>query len=379
MNAGSYDNVRPVWAEVNLGAIAHNIREIRKLIQPGTKLMAVVKADAYGHGAIPVARVALASGAQYLAVAILDEALALRREGITAPILILGYTPPEQACILVEYDLTQTVFSLEVARAISAAAETAGKIVRVHIKVDTGMGRIGVFPDEAPEFAEAISRLPGIFIEGVYTHMACADERDKTYTYWQFRRFKEALAGIKARGLTIPLKHVANSATTLDLPEMHLDMVRTGIIMYGLWPSSEVRRVIDLKPAMQLKARVAYIKRVPAGTSISYGRKFTTNSPSIIATLPLGYADGWSRLLSNKAEVLIHGQRAPLVGRVCMDQCMVDVTRIPGVQPGDEVVLFGVQGEQFLPVEEVASHIGTINYEMVCMISKRVPRIYLNA
>jgi alanine racemase len=378
MKAGSYDNVRPVWAEVNLGAIAHNIREIRKLIQPGTKLMAVVKADAYGHGAIPVARVALASGAQYLAVAILDEALALRREGITAPILILGHTPPEQACILVEYDLTQTVFSLEVARAISAAAETAGKIVRVHIKVDTGMGRIGVFPDEAPEFAEAISRLPGIFIEGVYTHMACADEQDKAYTRWQFDRFKEAVAGIEARGLTIPLKHVANSATTLDLPEMHLDMVRTGIVLYGLWPSHDVRRVIDLRPAMQLKTRVAYVKQVPAGTSISYGRKFTTNSPSIIATLPLGYADGWSRLLSNKAEVLIHGQRAPLVGRVCMDQCMVDVTRIPGVRPGDEVVLFGVQGEQFLPVEEVASHMGTINYEMVCLISKRVPRIYLN-
>ncbi|MGB9803023.1 alanine racemase, partial [Desulfofundulus sp.] len=216
------------------------------------------------------------------------------------------------------------------------------------------------------------------FIEGVYTHMACADERDKTYTRWQFDRFKEAVAGIETRGLTIPVKHVANSATVLDLPEMHLDMVRPGIILYGLWPSPEVQRVIDLKPAMQLKARVAYVKKVPAGTSISYGRKFTTNVPSVIATLPLGYADGWSRLLSNKAEILIHGQRVPVVGRVCMDQCMVDVTRIPGVQPGDEAVLFGVQGEQFLPVEEVASHMGTINYEMVCLISKRVPRVYLN-
>ncbi len=378
MIAGSCSNGRPVWAEVNLGAVAHNVREIRKLLQPDTKLMAVVKADAYGHGALPVARVALASGAERLAVAILDEALALRRGGITAPILILGYTPPEQAPLVVEHDLTQTVFSLEVIQAISAAAAAAGKTARVHIKVDTGMGRIGVFPSEAPDFAEAVSRLPGIFIEGVYTHMACADEQDKAYTRWQFDRFKEALAGIKARGVAIPLKHVANSATTLDLPEMHLDMVRTGIILYGLWPSPEVRRVIDLKPAMQLKARVAYVKKVPPGTSISYGRQFTTSSPSVIATLPLGYADGWSRLLSNKAAVLIRGQRAPVVGRVCMDQCMVDVTHIPGVKPGDEAVLFGVQGGEFLPVEEVASHMGTINYEMVCLISKRVPRIYLN-
>ncbi|RKO67313.1 alanine racemase [Desulfofundulus salinus] len=378
MITGSCSNGRPVWVEVNLGTVARNVREIRKLLQPDTKLMAVVKADAYGHGALPVARVALANGAECLAVAILDEALALRRGGITAPILILGYTPPEQAYLLVEHDLTQTVFSLEVVQAISAAAAAAGKTARVHLKIDTGMGRIGVTPAEAPDFAVAVSRLPSIFIEGVFTHMACADEQDKAYTRWQFDRFKEALAGIEARGVAIPLKHVANSATTLDLPEMHLDMVRTGIILYGLWPSPDVRRVIDLKPAMQLKTRVAYVKQVPAGTSISYGRTFTTTGPSVIATLPLGYADGWSRLLSNKAEVLIHGQRAPLVGRVCMDQCMVDVTRIPGVRPGDEVVLFGVQGEQFLPVEEVASHMGTINYEMVCLISKRVPRIYLN-
>ncbi|HHW43639.1 alanine racemase [Desulfofundulus thermobenzoicus] len=376
MSAASNVSGRPVWARVNLTAVAHNVRVIRGLLKPQTKFCAVVKADAYGHGALPVARVALENGAGYLAVAILDEALALRRAGITAPILILGYTPPEQAPLLVEHGITQTVFSLDDARAISAAAVAAGKKARVHLKIDTGMGRIGVPPAEAPDFAAAVAVLPGLHVEGAFTHMASADERDKSYTRWQFARFMEAMAGIEARGVTIPIKHVANSATTLELPEMHLDMVRPGIILYGLWPSPEVRRVVDLKPAMELKARVAQVKEVPAGTSISYGRKFTTAAPSVIATLPIGYADGWSRLLSNKASVLIHGRRAPVVGRVCMDQCMVDVTGIPGVRAGDEAVLFGTQKGRFLPVEEVAAHMGTINYEVVCLISKRVPRVY---
>jgi len=367
---------RPVWAEIDLAAIAHNVREIKRLLKPGTQMMAVVKADAYGHGALPVARVALASGAERLAVAILNEALALREGGIRAPILILGYTPPEQAELLVRNEITQTVFTLDMARAVSQAAVKLGKTARVHLKIDTGMSRIGVTPREAPDFAAAVAALPGLEVEGVFTHMAAADEADKTYTRRQFALFQEAVEGMAARGVQVALKHVANSPTTLDLAEMHLDMVRPGIILYGLWPSTEVRREIELRPAMQLKAKVAYVKEVPADTSVSYGRKFTTTAPTVIATLPIGYADGWSRLLSNRAEVLIHGRRAPVIGRVCMDQCMVDVTGIPGVQVGDEAVLFGRQGDQFLPVEEVAAKMGTINYEMVCLISKRVPRVY---
>lgn len=368
---------RPVRAEIDLGAIAHNIKQIKGLLKPGTQMMAVVKAGAYGHGALPVARVALANGAARLAVAILNEALALREGGVTAPILILGYTPEEQAELLVAHDITQTVFTMEMARALSAAAVKAGKTAKVHLKVDTGMSRIGVTPEEAPDFAAALADLPGLEVEGAFTHMATADETDKSFTRRQFGRFMQAMDGIAARGVNIPVKHAANSATTLELPEMHLDLVRPGIIIYGLWPSAEVKRIIDLKPAMQLKAKIAYVKEVPAGTSVSYGRKFTTTGPARIATLPIGYADGWSRLLSNKAEVLIHGRRAPLIGRVCMDQCMVEVTGIPQVQAGDEAVLFGRQGDQFLPVEEVAAKMGTINYELVCLISKRVPRVYV--
>ncbi|OAT81077.1 alanine racemase [Desulfotomaculum copahuensis] len=368
---------RPVWAEVDLNAVAHNVKQIKRLLKPGTQMMAVVKADAYGHGASSVAQTALLSGADRLAVAILSEALALRESGITAPILILGYTPPEQSCLLVANEITQTVFTVEMARAISRAAQKAGKTAKVHLKIDTGMSRIGVTPEEAPGFAAAVADLPGLEVEGAFTHMAVADEADKTYTRWQFGRFMQAVQGIAARGINIPLKHVANSPTTLDLPEMHLDMVRPGIIIYGLWPSLEVKHEIDLKPAMQLKARVAYVKEVPAGTSVSYGRTFTTSAPSIIATLPIGYADGWSRLLSSKAEVLIHGRRVPLIGRVCMDQCMIDVTGVPDVRAGDEAVLFGCQDGQCLPVEEVAAKMGTINYEMVCLISKRVPRRYV--
>lgn len=376
MTDNNHYSGRPVWAEINLDSIAHNIREIRQLLKPKTRLMAVVKADAYGHGALPVARTVLANGADCLAVAILDEALALRREGITVPILILGYTPPEQADLVVENEITQTVYSVESAQALSAAAVHQNKTVKLHVKIDTGMGRIGVTPEETPNFVQAVTKLPGVFLEGAFTHMSSADE-DESFTRWQFARFMEAISESEKLGITIPVKHVANSAATLFLPEMHLDMVRAGIIIYGLAPALPYAGTINLKPAMQLKARVSHVKRVPENTAISYGRRFTTNAPSTIATLPVGYADGWSRLLSNKAEVLIHGKRVPLVGRVCMDQCMLDVTGVSGVQTGDEVVLFGTQADQILPVDEIAAHIGTINYEIVCMISKRVPRVYI--
>ncbi len=364
---------RPVWAEVDLGAIAHNVEQIRKVTASNAQICAVVKADAYGHGAIAVARTVVQAGADRLAVAILNEALELRRAGFLVPILLLGYTPEHQAPIIVDHDITQTIFSMESAKALSKAAVAAGKVVNVHIKIDTGMGRIGIRPEDAGEFAQAVASLPGVKIEGVFSHFATSDSADKTFTHEQYRRFTSGLAEIEGKGIQIPIRHIANSAATLDLPHMHLDMVRPGIILYGLWPSDEMDHKIELRPAMKLKAQVGFAKDMPSHTSISYGRTYFTKEASDIATLPVGYADGWSRLLANKAHVLIRGERAPLVGRICMDQCMVDVTHIPGVTTGDEALLFG---ESSLPVEEVANHMGTINYEIVCMVGKRVPRLY---
>lgn len=370
---------RPVWAEIDLSALAHNVREIRRIASPRAKVMAVVKANGYGHGAVEVAGVALANGADRLGIAILSEGVALRKAGFGVPILILGYTPPEQAVDVVKYNLTQTVFSYELAEALSWAAVQQRKTAKVHVKVDTGMGRIGLVTREKDTVTEIlrIAKLPNLELEGMYTHFAVSDCRDKTYTWEQFNRFQELSRELEKKGLHIPVKHVANSAAIIDLTQTHLDLVRPGIILYGLYPSNEVdKKRIDLKPAMSLKARVAMVKTVPPGTSISYGCTFTTREKEVIASLPLGYADGYTRLLSNKAEVLINGQRAPLVGRVCMDQCMVKVTHIPDVQPGDEVVLFGQQAGANLPVEELAEKIGTINYEIVCMVSARVPRLY---
>lgn len=365
---------RSVWAEIDLGAIAHNVGQIRKVTANNAQICAVVKADAYGHGAVAVARTALQAGADRLAVAIINEALELRLAGFRVPILILGYTPASQAAIVVDQDITQTIFSMDSAQALSAAAVAAGKIVNVHIKIDTGMGRIGIRPEDAGDFTEAVARLPGIRIEGVFSHFATSDSCDKSFTNEQYGQFMEGLQYIKAKGISIPIRHIANSAAILELPHMHLDMVRPGIILYGLWPSDEVVQTIELRPAMKFKAQVGFIKDMPINKGISYGRTYFTERLSRIATLPVGYADGWSRLLASKASVFIKGQRAPIVGRVCMDQCMIDVTHIPGVLPGDEALLFG--GDD-LPVEEVAGHMGTINYEIVCMVGKRVPRLYV--
>ncbi len=364
---------RSVWAEIDLSAVEHNVKEIRRWVKPTAKLCAVVKADGYGHGAVPTAKAVLKAGADCLAVAIVSEALELRQAGIDVPILILGYTPPEQAEIVIANDITQTVFSLEVAQALSAAAVRLGSTARVHIKVDTGMGRVGIRPQESGDFALKVAALPNIFIEGIYSHFAASDSSDKSFTLQQYKRFMAAVERVEARGIKIPVRHVANSAAVLDLPQTHLDMIRPGIILYGLWPSDEVKHQLDLRPAMKLKAQIGFVKSVPVGTPISYGLAFYTQRQSRIATLPVGYADGWSRLLANRAKVLIKGQPAALVGRVCMDQCMVDVTEIPGVRAGEEALLFG--GSE-LPVEEVARHMGTIHYEVICMIGKRVPRSY---
>lgn len=367
------------WSEVNLDNIAHNVREIRRITNRKSEIMGVVKADAYGHGVMGVVKTLIDNGVSRLAVSMLDEAIQLRKYGVEVPILILSYTDPIRAEEIIINNVTQTVFSHDLANALSQAAVRLGRSVKIHIKIDTGMGRVGFMPGySAVKNVMEISKLPGIIIEGLFTHFACADEQDKSYTYMQFERFMSICNELNRIGLYIPVKHAANSAAVIEFPEMHLDMVRPGLILYGMYPSSEVSRdKIDLKPAMTLKANVILVKEVEKDTSISYGRMFTTNRTSKIATIPIGYADGFSRLLNGKASVLINGEPAPVVGRICMDQCMVDITDLNSdVHVGDEVVIFGRQGDKEIKVEDVASAIGTINYEVVCLVGKRVPRFY---
>lgn len=368
--------MRPTRAEINLDNIAYNIGEIRKGIGDKVKIMAVVKANGYGHGAVEVARVATESGVEWLAVAMLEEAVELREDGIQLPILILGLSRPAEAQELIKYRLAQAVCVREVAQALSAEARSGGGTAKVHVKVDTGLGRLGILPEEVTGFVKEMYRLEGIEVEGIFTHFSVADE-DKSFTELQIKKFQEVLASLERAGIRIPVKHSANSAAVLDIPSSYLDLVRPGIMLYGLYPSPKVTHRIHLKPAMSFKTQVAYLKTVPAGVSLSYGRTFTSRRKSRIATLPVGYADGYSIALSNKGEVLIKGKRAPVVGKVCMDMTLVDVTHIPDVKVGDEVVLFGRQDGAEISADEVASKIGTINYEVVCGIGKRVPRVYI--
>lgn len=368
------------WAEVDLDAIAHNMREIRRITNKKSEIMGVVKADAYGHGVMEVVRTILENGATCLAVSMLDEAIQLRKNGIDVPILILSYTDPVRAAEIIEYKVTQAVFSHDLAKALSEEAVRQKKNVKIHIKIDTGMTRVGFMPGySAIKNVVEISKLPRLIIEGLFTHFASADEKDKSYTYMQFERFMGICSELNRVGVYIPIKHVANSAAIIEFPEMHLNMVRPGVIQYGMYPSDEVdSSKIDLKPAMTLKANVILIKEVEKNTSISYGRIFSTGRESKIATIPIGYADGYTRLLTGKGQVLINGETAPVVGKICMDQCMVDVTDLKGdVSVGDEVVLFGRQGDKEIRVEDIARSIGTINYEIVCIIGKRIPRVYL--
>jgi alanine racemase len=365
------------WAEIDLDAIVHNAAALKARAGSRAELMVTVKANAYGHGAAPVARAALEGGATRLAVARTLEGVELRQAGLTAPILIMGYTLPAEAARIIRWDLTPTVNTWEQATALSAAAQEMGKTVSIHIKVDTGMGRFGLLPGEVVDFVQALSRLPGLFLEGLYTHFAVADAADKTYTRRQFETYINVVAQLEAAGFFFPLKHVANSATTLDLPEMALDMVRCGIALYGLHPSDEVEPAVPLRPAMALKSRVARVRTLPPGSSISYGCTYTTTRPTPVALVPVGYGDGYHRILSNRGQVLIHGQRAPIVGRVCMDQFVVDVSDIPGVRQDDEVVVFGRQGAAEITAEEVARWAQTINYEVTTSILPRVTRVFL--
>lgn len=371
-------NLRPAWVEVDLSAVAHNFRAIRRITAPEAGIMAVVKANAYGHGALEVSRTVLGEGADGLAVAILNEARQLRDVGINAPILIFGYTPPEQLRQVVELAVSQTVFTWEAAKLLNEAAGSLNKTAKIHIKVDTGMARIGFAPDDASvDIIMRISKLPHLEIEGIWTHFAVADSREKDFTRMQYAFFNAFIEKLAQKGLRIPFQHICNSAGLIDLPEYHLDMVRPGICLYGLYPSDEVdKSKLHLKPAMSMKARVAFVKPVSAGTTVSYGRTFTVPRDTVVATIPLGYADGYTRAYSNKAQVLIRGKRAPVIGRVCMDQFMVDAGHIAGVAAGDEVVLMGRQGNEEITADELAGLLGTINYEITCMVGARMPRIY---
>lgn len=365
------------WAEVDLAAMAANVRSFRQWVGPTVQIIAVVKANAYGHGAIPVSRAVLEAGANRLAVHRLLEGTELRQAGISAPILVMGYIPPDGADEVVRWGLTPTVTTLEFAQALSGRATAAGVTVPVHIKVDTGMGRFGLLPDEVVPFACMLSALPGISLEGVFTHFCTADSADPSYMRLQFRRFVDVLEGLNGAGISVPLRHACNSAATMRLPEAHLDAVRPGIALYGLRPSMEWPPVFPLRPAMTLKSRVVRVRTVPAGWGIGYGRTFIPDRPMRVALLPVGYGDGYHRLLSNRGAVLLHGQRAPIRGRVSMDQIVVDVSAIPQAQEGDVAVIFGQQGDAELRAEEVAAWAETINYEVTTSLLPRVVRVYV--
>ncbi|MFW6022428.1 MAG: alanine racemase [Halanaerobiaceae bacterium] len=366
---------RPVWAEINLDNLIYNYRKIKVLLKEETKIMAVVKADAYGHGMIPVATTLRDQGVDRLGVALPEEGVELRKAGIELPIHILGEVLKDQYKIVVENELIPTVARLDSAEKLNEIARQKKKTVTVHIKIDTGMGRIGVQSEETLDFIKKINSLDNIYLEGLMTHFSTADESNKEYTHQQWGNFKKAIKILKKNGINIPLKHAGNSAAVIDLPEYQLDMVRPGISLYGSSPSAKVRK-IGLKPVLSWKAKIDFLKVVPPGKAISYGATYITKKTSKIATIPLGYADGYSRLLSNKGHVLVKGQKAPIVGVICMDQFMIDVTHIDDVKIGDEIVLLGKQGSNEITAVELADLVGTINYEIFCNISRRVPREY---
>ena len=366
----------PTWVEVDLDAIAHNVQQLRNHLEPHTEIMAVIKANAYGHGAVMIARTVLENGATRLAVHRVIEGLQLRQAGIDAPVLILGGSLPMEAKTIVSYDLTPTVISSEGASSLAKEAKSQRKIIPVHIKVDTGLGRFGLMPEEVIEFAKYLAQFDNLQLEGVYTHFATADEMDKTYTYYQFKLYQQVLDVLTKEDFSISLRHVANSAAALDLPEMHLDIVRCGIVIYGVYPSAQVNHSIPLRPALALKSRVVQVRTLPAGSSISYGRTYVTNRPITVALVPIGYGDGYHRLISNRGVVLVRGQRASILGRICMDQLVVDVSGIVGLKQNEEAVLIGRQGNDEIRVDEVAAWAETINYEVVANIAPRVARVY---
>jgi alanine racemase len=370
---------RPTQALIDLSAIEHNLGMVRTAVGPGVKILAVVKADAYGHGMIEVARVVQASGAEWLGVGSVWEGKRLRDASIGGPILVLGPTAPRESPLLIRCNLSQVVSSPELAEALSAETRRKKTEAGVHLKIDSGMGRLGVRPEESLDFCQFLSRLPGLRLEGLMTHFATADFQDKSYTRYQLGRFQEIADRLEAKGFQFPLRHAANSAAIIDLPESHLDLVRPGIMLYGCHPSPAVSHAFPLRPALTFRTEVGDLKSLRPGESVSYGRSFIASRPTQIAVLPVGYADGYDRGLSNRAHVILRGQQAPVIGTICMDMTAVDVTDILDVKKGDEVVLFGRQGDVEVFAEDIASLLGTIPYEVLCSIGGRVERVYLPA
>ncbi|MEG1953664.1 MAG: alanine racemase [Hydrogenoanaerobacterium sp.] len=379
------DYLRRSWAEIDLDALTYNVKAIRALLKPGCMMLGVVKADAYGHGAEQVAKKLVECGVNWFGVSNIEEGEALRKAGFTQPVLIFGTTPAELAPQLAAAGLTQSLYSPDYAQALSQAAQQSGVKVSCHVKLDTGMTRLGFMCDDENigntlEDVVTASRLSGLSVVGAFTHFASADDCDedsKNYTHMQFARFTFAVNALKARGVALELCHCANSAATIDYPEMHMDMVRPGIILYGIQPSVTCGAGLKLMPVMSLRSSVASVKNVPAGTQISYGRTFIAKNDMTVAVVPIGYADGYSRAFSGKACMLVNGCRAPVLGRVCMDQLMLDVTGIKDVKRGDDVTVFGCQGGSEITVDSLAKLADTIPYEITCQISKRIPRVYL--
>ena len=368
--------MRPTVAVVDLDAIRFNVRQVLKKVRPA-RVMAVVKANAYGHGMVEVAKTALDTGADYLAVALVEEGLQLREAGILEPTLVFGGFFPDQAELFVKYNLDATLYTSENAAALTKAAQLFGRPARVHVKVDTGMGRVGVPWEQAADFVAEVAQNPNLELVGMYTHFATSDERDKTFANLQLERFRLVLKQVESRGISIPIKHAANSGAILDMPEAYFDMVRPGIMMYGYYPSFETTESVPLKPAMAFRSKVLFVKEVEKGTSVSYGRKFVASHKTTIATIPVGYADGYNRLLTNQGEVLIRGKKYPVAGRVCMDQILIDLGPHAPVRVGDEVLLFGQTPEGEVSVYDICRKLNTIPYEVTCWVSGRVPRIYV--
>lgn len=371
------DKIRPVKAEINLDNVVHNLKEIKRVTN-NTEIMAVVKADAYGHGAIEVSKTLLKEGIKRFAVATISEAIELRKAGLDCEILILGYTPKKQFKYLLKYGITQTIYDFDAASELSKIAIEMKKIAKIHIKIDTGMSRLG-FKNEGKTIEKImkITKLSNIYLEGIFSHFACADESDKSFAKFQYDEFMSLIDKLEKNHIKIDIKHISNSAAIIDLPNYNLNLVRAGISLYGLYPSEEVLvDSIDLRPVMTLKTQISNMKDVKKGTGVSYGQTFTTNRDSKIATIPIGYADGFSRLLNHNSLVTIDGVRVDVVGKICMDQCMLDVTDVKDLYIDKEVTIFG-EGKNVNNALDLAKNLGTISYEVVCMVSRRVPRIYL--
>jgi alanine racemase len=370
--------MRAAVAEIDLAALRHNVAAIKQRVSPA-KVMAVVKADAYGHGAVAVANAAIQAGAQYLGVALVEEGIELRQAGILAPTLVFGGVMPDQITQFLEFDLEMTVYTLEIAEQISRHCQALGQSARIHVKVDTGMNRVGVQWESARDVIQKIQKLPRLKLVGLSTHFATSDEKDKAYANLQLSRFRQVVAQLSEMGIKIPLKHAANSGAILDMPEAYFDMVRPGMLLYGWYPSRETSESIAIRPVMCFKTRVLHVKEIAMNETVSYGRKFKAGEPTRIATLPVGYADGYNRLLSNRGQVLIRGEKFPVAGRVCMDLIHANIGQNQKIGPGDEVVLFGKQGDAEVSVYEICELLNTIPYEVCCWVSKRVPRIYLDS